>query len=217
MQNDIRKRDTLIQDLVKNLQSPEQKSVQKELADAKREIEMLRESQNELKKGQEDILAMSTPERTMGAAGLGGRTREKIGKWQEFLETPISVSQRRSRRDTPRQQSRYSLFPPVSVDVPRILDEEDLFPARSKPLASPRAVPPSPRVEQREKEPVSPADELAKLKDQLAKAESQIQQLKLEKLVGKGPGEGHELHAKPLGPNMMPGPPHPHANTVLTF
>ena len=108
MQNDIRKRDTLIQDLIKNLQSPEHNSVQKELADAKREIELLRESQNELKKGQEDILAMSTPERATGA-GLGGRTREKIGKWQEFLETPISVSQRRSRRDTPRQQSRYSL------------------------------------------------------------------------------------------------------------
>jgi hypothetical protein len=106
MQNDIRKRDTLIQDLVKNLQSPETKTVQKELADAKREIEMLRESQNELKKGQEDILAMSTPERTMAGTGLGGRTRERIGKWQEFLETPISVSQRRSRRDTPRQQSK---------------------------------------------------------------------------------------------------------------
>lgn len=108
MQSDIRKRDTLIQDLVKNLQSPEQKSVAKELADAKREIELLRESQNELKKGQEDILAMSTPERVTGGGGggLGGRTREKIGKWQEFLETPISVSQRRSRRETPRQQSR---------------------------------------------------------------------------------------------------------------
>jgi hypothetical protein len=101
------------------------------------------------------------------------------------------------------------LLLPVSVDVPRILDEEDLFPTRSKLPASPRAVPPSPRVEQREKEPLSPADELAKLKDQLAKAESQIQQLKLEKLVGKGPGEGHELHAKPLSPNMMPGPPSP--------
>jgi hypothetical protein len=87
----------------------------------------------------------------------------------------------------------------------RILDEEDLFPARGKPLpVSPRA-PPSPRVEQRETNPVSTDDEIAKLKDQLAKAESQVQQLKLEKLVGKGPGEGHELHAKPLGPTMMPG------------
>jgi hypothetical protein len=99
--------------------------------------------------------------------------------------------------------------PRRNVDVPRILDEEDLFPTRSKPPASPRAVPPSPRVEQRERDPLSAADELAKLKDQLAKAESQIQQLKLEKLVGKGPGEGHELHAKPLGPNMMPGPSPP--------
>ena len=104
MQSDIRKRDTLIQDLIKNLQSPEQTGVAKQLADAKKEIEALRESQNELKKGQEDILAMNTPERP--TSGLGVRTREKIGKWQEFLETPISVSQRRSRRETPRQQSR---------------------------------------------------------------------------------------------------------------
>lgn len=88
----------------------------------------------------------------------------------------------------------------------RILDEEDLFPTRGKPLPmSPRA-PASPRVEQRDTNPIPADDEVAKLKDQLAKAESQIQQLKLEKLVGKGPGEGHELHAKPLGPTMMPGP-----------
>jgi len=94
-----------------------------------------------------------------------------------------------------------------SVLTCRILDEEDLFPTRGKIPASPR-VPVSPRVEQqRERPPPSTDDEIAKLKDQLAKAESQIQQLKLEKLVGKGPEEGHELHAKPLGPNMMPGPP----------
>ena len=59
---------------------------------------------------------------------------------------------------------------------------------------------PSPIVQQDK-----PVDEIAKLKDALAKAEAQIAQLKLEKAMGKGPGEAHELHARPLLPNMMPG------------
>ena len=96
-----------------------------------------------------------------------------------------------------------------------ILDEEDLLSTREKPaLGSPR-VPPSPRVEHRENDPLPSNEEMAKLKEQLAKAESQIQQLKLEKLIGKGPGEGHELHAKPLGPSMMPGPSHPNPVTKI--
>ena len=52
----------------------------------------------------------------------------------------------------------------------------------------------------------SDVDEIARLKDALARAESEIGQLKLETTMGKGPGDGHELHARPLGPNMMPGP-----------
>jgi hypothetical protein len=47
-------------------------------------------------------------------------------------------------------------------------------------------------------------DELTRLREELAKAEAQVAQLKLEKAIGKGPTETHEFHAKPLGPNMMP-------------
>ena len=105
MQENLRQRDSLIQELYKQFKSPEiSNKVAQELADAKRQIEELRASTSELKRGQEDILAMSTPER----GGVGGsvitpnRVRDKVGKWQEYLETPISVSQRRSRRETPR-------------------------------------------------------------------------------------------------------------------
>jgi hypothetical protein len=58
--------------------------------------------------------------------------------------------------------------------------------------------------------PTTPArevDEMAKLREALAKAEAQISQLKLEKAIGKGPGDGHEFHSRPLAPNMMPGIP----------
>jgi hypothetical protein len=54
-------------------------------------------------------------------------------------------------------------------------------------------------------ETANDGDEMTKLKEALAKAETQIAQLKIEKTVGKGPGEAHELHARPLGPQMMPG------------
>ena len=50
-------------------------------------------------------------------------------------------------------------------------------------------------------------DEVVKLREALAKAEAQIAQLRVEKAAGRGPGEGHELHARPLGPSMMPGFP----------
>lgn len=55
---------------------------------------------------------------------------------------------------------------------------------------------------------VSKEDEIAKLKDQLLKAQEEISQLKTERTVGKGPGEGHESHSRALLPNMMPGKPH---------
>lgn len=109
MQEEIRKRDDLIQNLSK-LQHPVQQNtnIMQELADAKRQIEQLKESTSQLKRGQEDLLALTTPDK--GVYGLGSttthRVRERTGKWQEYLETPLSVSQRRSRRDTPR----YSRF-----------------------------------------------------------------------------------------------------------
>jgi DNA repair exonuclease SbcCD ATPase subunit len=96
MQEDINKKDSEIQELRQRLATP-QGGVAQELANAKREIEKLKESTSELRRGQEDLMAMSTPDRGI----TGTQRREKIGKWQEFLETPISVSQRRSRRDTP--------------------------------------------------------------------------------------------------------------------
>jgi hypothetical protein len=49
--------------------------------------------------------------------------------------------------------------------------------------------------------------EIVRLREALAKAESHIAQLKVEKAAGKGPEGGHEMHARPLGPNMMPGTP----------
>jgi hypothetical protein len=104
MQEDLRKRDAIIQELCRTVKSP---TPADDLAAAKREIEKLKESTSELKRGQEELVAMSTPERQGGSVSGSHRVvREKVGKWQEYLETPISVSQRRSRRDTPRQ-SRY--------------------------------------------------------------------------------------------------------------
>ena len=190
MQEDLRKKDSLIHELYKQFRSPETSNVAQELADAKRQIEELKTSTSELKRGQEDILAMSTPER----AGPGGsvvtphRVREKVGKWQEFLETPISVSHRRSRRETPR--TRYGVNG-YFVNF-RVVDEE-VLPVK----LTGKSGADKPGVD----------DDVARLREALAKAESQISQLKLEKATGKGPGEGHELHAHPLGPNMMPGPP----------
>jgi len=113
MQEDIRKRDTLIQELYKHIQSPSSRpaetNIAQQLADAKREIEQLKESTSQLKQSQQDIsLALNTPEK-MPPSVSTHRVRERVGKWQEFLETPISVSQRRSRQ-TPRQSSKYTIF-----------------------------------------------------------------------------------------------------------
>jgi hypothetical protein len=192
MQEDLRKKDSLIQELYKQFRSPDTSNVAQELADAKRQIEELRASTSELKRGQEDILAMGTPER----GGPGGsvvtphRVRDKVGKWQEFLETPISVSHRRSRRETPR--TRY-LNKEIMTNF-RVVDEEEVLPVKFTPKSV------------ADKSGVN--DDVARLREALAKAESQISQLKLEKAAGKGPGESHELHAHPLGPNMMPGMHH---------
>ena len=102
MQEDMNKKDDLIQDLLKQLTSPKpQVDFAQEL---KREIEKLKEDQNELKRSQQDILSMSTPEKIPSATTPGTKgIRDRVGKWQEYLETPLSISQRRSRRDTPRQ------------------------------------------------------------------------------------------------------------------
>ena len=191
MQEDLRKKDSLIQELYKQFRSPETSNVAQELADAKRQIEELRTSTSELKRGQEDILAMNTPER--GGPGGSGvaphRVRDKVGRWQEFLETPISVSQRRSRRETPR--ARYFLDGYL-VNF-RVVDEEEVLPVKL--------------TEKSGTDKPGADDDVARLREALAKAESQIAQLKLEKAAGKGPGESHALHARALGPNMMPGPP----------
>ena len=116
MQDDIRKRDTLIQNLYKQFQSPPPgQDVAAELAKAKAEIQELKNSTTELKRGQESLRELSA------AGGEGDRVSErgsqihrnvkdKIGKWQEFLETPLSVSRRT--RLTPRQ-SRYPPSPPL--------------------------------------------------------------------------------------------------------
>jgi hypothetical protein len=79
------------------------------------------------------------------------------------------------------------------------VDDEEILP--------PRVTKPSPTGPMSPVQPAKPGDdeEIARLKDALANAESQISQLKLERTIGRGPGEGHELHARPLGPNMMPG------------
>jgi septal ring factor EnvC (AmiA/AmiB activator) len=122
MQEEIRKRDDLLQGLSKQLQTPAQQNTNmiQELADAKRQIEQLKESTSQLRRGQEDILALTTPEK--GVHGLGSTTthriRERVGKWQEYLETPVSVSQRRSRRDT----TRHSRFIFALVDKRVMVD-----------------------------------------------------------------------------------------------
>jgi hypothetical protein len=97
MQAESRKRDALIQDLYAQVRSPQRgrdvdvaEETAQLLADAKREIEGLREETSALRRSQQEIL----------------QSPRAGGKWAEFLETPISVSQRRSRRESHRQ-SRY--------------------------------------------------------------------------------------------------------------
>ena len=80
----------------------------------------------------------------------------------------------------------------TSVANFRVVDEEEVLPVKLTGKSGAE----KPEVD----------DDVARLKEALAKAESQLTQLKLEKAAGKGPGESHELHARPLGPNMMPGP-----------
>lgn len=106
MREDIRKRDVVIQDLLKEVSIP-RPDVSKEIEATKRELEILKEEQSELKRSQQDILAMNTPERILPTTPGTKGVRERPGKWQEYLETPISISQRRSRRDT--RQSRFTL------------------------------------------------------------------------------------------------------------
>ena len=106
MQEDIHKRDAIIQELYAQFRSPQLNAAAAEkaeetaqlLSDAKTEIDALREQTSALRRSQQEILA-GTPDRT----GLVGKSR----KWQEFLETPVSVSQRRSRRESTRH-SRYT-------------------------------------------------------------------------------------------------------------
>jgi len=74
-----------------------------------------------------------------------------------------------------------------------LVDEEEILPTKFTPA---KTVVVEDKIED---------DDIAKLKDALAKAEAQIAQLKVERTIGKGPGEGHEFHARPLGPNVMPG------------
>jgi hypothetical protein len=185
MQDELKKRDGLIQDLRHLLQTPTNQA-----AELAKEIERLKASQSELRRSQDELLARATPERA---------TPKKVGKWQEFLETPISVSQRRSRRETPGYTSRFQ--------------DEDILPK------SPRTVipPPSPpmilspvRLQQTSLPPVHPPtskdnDEITRLREQLLKAQQEISQLKTEKVIGRGPSDGHEAHSRPLLPNMMPG------------
>ena len=79
-----------------------------------------------------------------------------------------------------------------------MVDEEEdvVLPSRFKPT-----LPPSPLQPPQAKE----EDEVTRLKSALQKAEQQIAQLKTQAAMGRGPGEAHELHARPLLPNMMPG------------
>jgi DNA repair ATPase RecN len=109
MQEDIRKRDSLIQDLYKQFQSPPSNDVAAELAKAKAEIQELKNSTSELRRGQENLVALSAEGDKASERGsaIHRGVKEKIGKWQEFLETPISVSRRS--RPTPRQ-SRYKFL-----------------------------------------------------------------------------------------------------------
>ena len=88
-----------------------------------------------------------------------------------------------------------SLYWWACANPSRILDEEDILPVEPKTRVP---APSSPR-------PPPKDDDLTRLREELAKAEAQIAQLKLEKAIGKGPNESHEFHAKPLAPNMMPG------------
>lgn len=188
LQEELRKRDVIMQDLYKQIQSPLPTKttsalppgVEQQLADAHREIEKLKESHSQLRRSQEEVISMSSPGRTTRV--------ERNSKWQEFLDTPISISQRKSRRDTPKSR--------VVAE-----DTEDILPAMNQ------KVPPMSPARQEKQEKQAEEDEIVRLKEALSKAESQITQLKMEKAVGKGPGEGHEFHAKPLTPNMMPGIP----------
>ena len=109
MQEEIRKRDSMIQDLYKQFQSPPTHDVAAELAKAKAEIQELKHSTTELKRGQESLIAMSAEDRhSERGSQIHRNVKERVGKWQEFLETPISVSRRS--RQTPRQ-SRYFSSP----------------------------------------------------------------------------------------------------------
>jgi hypothetical protein len=90
MQAESRKRDALIQDLYAQMRSPHGDAAEETaqlLANAKREIDGLREETSALRRSQQEIL----------------QSPRAGGKWAEFLETPISVSQRRSRRESHRQ------------------------------------------------------------------------------------------------------------------
>lgn len=77
-------------------------------------------------------------------------------------------------------------------------------------LSSPKHPPPSPKPDHRDRQRDPPEThrdedtEVSRLRDALAKAQHQIAQLKVEKAAGKGPEDGHEMHARPLGPSMMP-------------
>ena len=139
---------------------------------------------------------LSTPERPKPTVGGTVKTREKVGKWQEFLETPVSLSQRRSRRDTPRTSRYFHLWQEGNG---RVLDEEEI------PGKGPRSPVVLPAQQHKSADDDDSDDEITRLKDALAKAEGQIAQLKAGKAAGKGPGEGHEMHSKPLAPSMMPG------------
>jgi hypothetical protein len=95
----------------------------------------------------------------------------------------------------------------------RVLDEEEeIIPSRFATKTGP-PVPLSPV--QPPKSGVEKDPEIARLKEALAKAEGQIAQLKVEKAAGKGPEGGHEMHARPLGPNMMPGTTSSHSELTL--
>jgi len=110
--------------------------------------------------------------------GVGGRVRGIQGK--------------------PHQNPLSSFYWWAWADISRILDEQDLLPVEPKTSVP---APSSPRI------PPPKGDEMTRLREELAKAEAQNAQLKLERAIGKGPDESHEFHAKPLGPNMMPGYP----------
>jgi hypothetical protein len=82
MQQDLKKRDALVQELYTQFRSPET-NLAGELEAARKEIERLRGETSELRMEREG----------------GTSPRRSIGRWQEFLETPISVSRARSRRE----------------------------------------------------------------------------------------------------------------------